>query len=59
MVINNGLAQYADVCSSHTSGDRPLSPGDGEDQGDDEIEGQPPRKKVANTNQVNTVNFIS
>ena len=34
------------MCSSHTSGDRPLSPGDGEEQGDDVIEGQPPRKKV-------------
>lgn len=36
----------SDVCSSHTSGDRALSPGgDGDENRDDVSEGQPPRKK--------------
>ena len=46
LLLRNGLTQHADVGSSHTSGERPLSPGDGDDHGDDGEEGQPPRKKV-------------
>ena len=35
----------ADICSSHTSGERATSPGEHTEYGED-IDGQPPRKKV-------------
>ena len=53
------MIKCADVCSSHTSGDRPLSPGTGEEQGDDVLEGQPPRKKVTTQYMVDVTNSIS
>ena len=49
-VMCGGFNQlHADIGSSHTSGDRPLSPGDNGDhlEGED-LDGQPPRKKVGN-----------
>ena len=36
----------ADICSSHTSGERAISPGE-QAEHDEDAEGQPPRKKVS------------